>query len=91
MRRIVFYVFFPLLVFLAVGCSPVHIPLTAEHAAKSGQQDALGEQLARDADALGPERKAQSDLLVACRRASQQEIADVGDHQKQQEQPDDSQ
>ena len=35
MRRIVFYVFFPLLVFLAVGCS-VHIPLTAEHAAKVG-------------------------------------------------------
>lgn len=36
MRRIVFYVFFLLLVFLAVGCSPVHIPLTAEHAAKVG-------------------------------------------------------
>jgi hypothetical protein len=36
MRRIIFYVFFLLLVFLAVGCSPVHIPLTAEHAAKVG-------------------------------------------------------
>jgi hypothetical protein len=35
MRRIVFYVFFLLLVFHAVGCS-VHIPLTAEHAAKVG-------------------------------------------------------
>jgi hypothetical protein len=36
MRRILFYAFFLLLVFLAVGCSPLHIPLTAEHAAKVG-------------------------------------------------------
>ncbi len=49
----------------------------AQSAASNREQEAFGDQLARDANAVASDRKAQRDLFLAYRRAAHQEARDV--------------
>ena len=60
----------------------------AEDRAGAGQQQALGEQLPRDAQARRAERQAQAELLAARGGARQQQVREVR-ARDQQHQPDD--
>ena len=57
----------------------------AEETAERGQQQRLGEQLAHQAAAIGPDGAAHGDLAHTCRRVSHQQICGIRhrDHQQQ--------